>query len=84
MGATVKGGFAVDFSEVVLCDEDRQFQTELRAFLAAVVTDDVIRRDRRTGDNFDEGVHLALGAAGYLERDWLPEGSRRRARYRRT
>ncbi|PRC53526.1 acyl-CoA dehydrogenase, partial [Mycobacterium sp. ITM-2017-0098] len=26
--------------------------------------------DRETGDNFDEGVHLALGAAGYLEREW--------------
>ena len=63
----------MDFSEVVLCDEDRLFQTELRAFLADVVTADVINRDRQTGDNFDEGVHLALGAAGYLERDWLPE-----------
>ena len=31
------------------------------------VTEDVIRRDRETGDNFDEGVHLALGAAGYLD-----------------
>ena len=63
----------MDFSEVVLCDEDRLFQAELRAFLADVVTADVISRDRQTGDNFDEGVHLALGAAGYLERDWLPE-----------
>jgi alkylation response protein AidB-like acyl-CoA dehydrogenase len=34
------------------------------------VTDDVRRRDRETGDNFDEGVHLALGAAGYLQREW--------------
>ena len=30
------------------------------------VTDDVRRRDRETGDNFDEDVHLAAGAAGYL------------------
>jgi len=29
-----------------------------------------MRRDRETGDNFDEGVHLALGAAGYLEGEW--------------
>ena len=63
----------MDFSEVELSDEDRAFQDELRAFLASVVTDDVIHRDQQTGDNFDEAVHLALGAAGYLERDWLPE-----------
>jgi alkylation response protein AidB-like acyl-CoA dehydrogenase len=60
----------MDFSEVELSDDDRAFQAELRGFLARVVTDDVIERDRRTGDNFDETVHLALGAAGYLERDW--------------
>lgn len=63
----------MDFSEVVLSDEDRAFRDELRGFLATVVTDDVIRRDRETGDNFDETVHLALGAAGYLERDWRSE-----------
>lgn len=64
----------MDFSEVALSDEDKAFQVELREFLASVVTEDVIRRDRETGDNFDEDVHLALGAAGYLERDWRPEG----------
>ncbi|MGV7507357.1 acyl-CoA dehydrogenase family protein, partial [Mycobacterium kansasii] len=25
-----------------------------------------------TGDNFDEAVHLAIGAAGYLEKEWKP------------
>jgi alkylation response protein AidB-like acyl-CoA dehydrogenase len=63
----------VDFSRVELSDEDAAFQDELRAFLAGVVTDDVIARDHQTGENFDEGVHLALGAAGYLERDWRLE-----------
>ncbi|PRC42380.1 acyl-CoA dehydrogenase, partial [Mycobacterium sp. ITM-2017-0098] len=63
----------MDFSEVELSDEDRTFRDELREFLVSVVTDDVIRRDRQTGDNFDEDVHLALGAAGYLERDWRAE-----------
>jgi alkylation response protein AidB-like acyl-CoA dehydrogenase len=60
----------MDFSRVELNDEDAAFQAELRAFLAAVVTDDVIARDRRTGENFDEAVHLALGEAGYLARDF--------------
>ncbi|PQD98743.1 acyl-CoA dehydrogenase [Mycobacterium sp. EPG1] len=63
----------MDFSEVTLSDEDRAFRDEVREFLASVVTEDVLRRDRETGDNFDEQVHLALGAAGYLERDWRPE-----------
>jgi 3-oxocholest-4-en-26-oyl-CoA dehydrogenase alpha subunit len=60
----------MDFSRVELSDEDRAFQGELRAFLDNIVTEDVIARDRQTGENFDEGVHLALGAQGYLERDW--------------
>ncbi|WP_319455384.1 MULTISPECIES: acyl-CoA dehydrogenase family protein [unclassified Mycobacterium] len=60
----------MDFSRVALSDEDQEFQQELRSFLAELVTDEVIRRDRETGENFDEEVHLALGGAGYLESDW--------------
>lgn len=62
----------MDFSKVALSDEDKAFQDELRAFLREIVTDDVIQRDRETGENFDEGVHLALGAAGYLAADFKP------------
>jgi 3-oxocholest-4-en-26-oyl-CoA dehydrogenase alpha subunit len=65
----------VDFSRVELSDEDQAFQDELRAFLATVVTDEVIARDRQTGENFDEGVHLALGARGYLAADWKLEAA---------
>jgi 3-oxocholest-4-en-26-oyl-CoA dehydrogenase alpha subunit len=63
----------LDFSRVELSEDDRRFQDELRAFLDTIVTDEVITRDRQTGENFDEGVHLALAAAGYLERDWKLE-----------
>src|ERR1700755_2241740 len=56
----------MDFSLVELADEDQAFQDDLRAFLASVVTDEVIAHDRATGDNFDEGMHCALGEAGYL------------------
>src|SRR5258708_2219815 len=63
----------MDFSHVELSEDDRQFQGELRAFLKTLVTQEVIERDRQTGENFDEGVHLALGTAGYLERDWKDE-----------
>ena len=63
----------MDFSRVTLSEEDRTFQDELRSFLAELVTDEVIRRDRETGENFDEDVHLALGGAGYLESDYKSE-----------
>ncbi len=56
----------MDFSHVVLSDEDQAFQGDLRALLGAIVTDEVIRRDRETGENFDEEVHLTLGSEGYL------------------
>ncbi|MDT5177516.1 MAG: hypothetical protein QOJ95_1714 [Mycobacterium sp.] len=63
----------MDFSRVELCEEDQAFLDEARAFLAEQVTDDVLRRNRETGDNFDEGVHLALGAAGYISGEWHAE-----------
>lgn len=63
----------MDFSTVELSVEDEAFRTEVREFLGRIVTEDVIRHDRETGDNFHEGVHLALGAAGYLEKEFKPE-----------
>jgi 3-oxocholest-4-en-26-oyl-CoA dehydrogenase alpha subunit len=63
----------MDFSTVELSPDDREFRDRLRAFLAEHVTDEVRRRDRETGENFDEGVHLALGAEGYLAADWKDE-----------
>lgn len=63
----------MDFSQPQLTDDDLAFRDEVRTFLATHVTEDVKRRDRETGDNFDEGVHLALGAAGYLESEWKTE-----------
>ena len=73
----------MDFSRVHLDDEDQKFLDEARGFLHEVVTEDVLRRDRETGDNFDEGVHLALGAAGYLEREWKPDSERAFTRVQR-
>ncbi|MCV7030718.1 acyl-CoA dehydrogenase family protein [Mycobacterium sherrisii] len=73
----------MDFSQVELSDEDRAFRDEAREFLQTQVTDEVRRRDRETGDNFDEGVHLALGAAGYLALEWKPESDGGFSRVRR-
>lgn len=63
----------MDFSSVDLSPGDQDFLTEVRDFLTTHITDEVIRHDRETGDNFHEGVHLALGAAGYLEAEWKTE-----------
>lgn len=63
----------MDFSAVELSAEDQEFLEETRAFIAKHVTDDVLRRQREFGENFDEQVHLALGEAGYLASDWRLE-----------
>ena len=63
----------MDFSRVDLCEDDQAFLDEVRTFLCTHVTDEVRRRDRETGENFDEGVHLAVGAHGYLAADLKPE-----------
>src|SRR5690349_22005123 len=60
----------MDFSRVVLSEDDESFRDDLRSFLNELVTDEVIQRDRETGENFDEGVHLALGKAGFLAADF--------------
>jgi alkylation response protein AidB-like acyl-CoA dehydrogenase len=73
----------MDFSRVQFSDEDQAFLDESRRLLGELVTEDVLRRDRETGDNFDEGVHLALGAAGYLEKEWKPEADGGFSRVRR-
>ncbi|MBV9721546.1 MAG: acyl-CoA dehydrogenase family protein [Mycobacterium sp.] len=63
----------MDFSLVELASDDQAFRDRLRGFLAGLVTEEVRRRDRATGENFDEGVHVALGAEGYLAADWNDE-----------
>lgn len=64
---------SVDFAAVQLNPQDRDFLREVRAFLHEHVTEDVLQRERETGDSFDEEVHLALGAAGYLRRELATE-----------
>ncbi len=73
----------MDFSRVELADDDQDFLHDVRDFLRSQVTEDVIRHDRETGDNFHEGVHLALGARGYLEKEWKPAGEGGFSRVRR-
>lgn len=63
----------MDFSRLQLSEDDRAFRDDLRDLLRSIVTEDVIARDRETGENFDEGVHLALAARGYLAADFNSE-----------
>ena len=63
----------MDFSRVELSGDDQAFLDEARALLSTQVTDEVLSRDRETGDNFDEDVHLALGAGGYIAGEWHSE-----------
>ena len=62
----------MDFSRVELSDADQAFRDEARSFLGTHVTDEVRRRDRETGDNFDEGLHLASSAPQAI---WPRSGS---------
>ncbi|WP_134429589.1 acyl-CoA dehydrogenase family protein [Mycobacterium ulcerans] len=73
----------MDFSRVQISDADREFRETARSFLATHVTEEVHRHDRETGDNFHEGLHLALGAAGYLAAEWKPEADGGFSRVRR-
>ena len=63
----------MDFSLVELSAADEEFQRQVRADLTGLVTEDVIAHDRETGENFHEGVHLALGDLGYLAKDFNSE-----------
>ena len=73
----------MDFSPVKLSADDRAFLDQAREFLRTHVTEEVRRRDHETGDNFDEGVHLALGTAGYLEGELKSESDGGFSRVRR-
>lgn len=63
----------MDFSYVDLSAEDQEFFDQTRSFIAEHVTDEVLRRDRETGENFSEPVHLALAKEGYLASDFKQE-----------
>ena len=58
--------YGMDFSRVDLDDDDLAFQSDVRATLAELVTDEVKVRNRLTGDNLDINVHRALGERGWL------------------
>jgi alkylation response protein AidB-like acyl-CoA dehydrogenase len=60
----------MDFSRVTLTQAQQDFAKEARALLDEVVTPAVHQHEHDTGDGFNEGVHLALGARGWLYPAW--------------
>jgi 3-oxocholest-4-en-26-oyl-CoA dehydrogenase alpha subunit len=59
----------MDFSTVELSAEDQEFRDEARRFLQLHVTEDLLDAEHRSGDGFIEPLHVAMGAAGWLERE---------------
>jgi 3-oxocholest-4-en-26-oyl-CoA dehydrogenase alpha subunit len=57
----------MDFSVVALSEEDEEFLSRARTFLTQHVSDEALHREHETGDGFIEELHLAMGAAGWLE-----------------
>jgi alkylation response protein AidB-like acyl-CoA dehydrogenase len=60
----------MDFSPVTLTAEQQAFADDVTAVLDEIVTEEVLEDDRRTGNSFNLGVHLALGAKGWLTPTW--------------
>jgi alkylation response protein AidB-like acyl-CoA dehydrogenase len=56
----------MDFSRVPLDATQQVFLDEVRSFMAEHVTEEVHEEERRTGSGFNERVHLALGARGWI------------------
>jgi alkylation response protein AidB-like acyl-CoA dehydrogenase len=63
-----EGGF--DFR---LGPDVEQFRSEVRAFLADHVTDEVIETAHRTGTIHDTGLHTAMAEAGWISAGWPSE-----------
>jgi alkylation response protein AidB-like acyl-CoA dehydrogenase len=66
--ATGGGGF--DFG---LGADVEAFRTEVRAFLATHVTDEVIETAHRTGTMHDHDLHQAMAEAGWISAGWPAE-----------
>jgi alkylation response protein AidB-like acyl-CoA dehydrogenase len=63
----------MDFNLVELTPEQEAFRAEVQAYLAEIVTEDVLQEEREGGDGVNIGVHLALGAKGWLTPSWPVE-----------
>src|SRR5271155_2020694 len=63
----------MDFTAVVLTEDQQAFAEEVRAFLDEHLTPEVRAGIRERADHTDEGLVLALGAKGWLMPRWRKE-----------
>jgi alkylation response protein AidB-like acyl-CoA dehydrogenase len=63
----------VDFGRVELDHAHQQLLKDVETFAADTVTEEVHEKERLTGDGFNEKVHLALGARGWIMPMWPAE-----------
>jgi alkylation response protein AidB-like acyl-CoA dehydrogenase len=63
----------MDFSAVVLTEDQQAFAEEVRAFLDEHLTPEVHAAVRAKAEHFDKGLILALGAKGWLMPRWKKE-----------
>ncbi len=63
----------MNFSQVATEDSHRAFTDSVRAFIAEHVTEDVLEHERQTGEMFNEQLHLALAAKGWITPTWPVE-----------
>ncbi len=63
----------MDFSEIELDAEHTALLKEIRAFVEEHITDEVRQYEIDLGHGFNEKVHLALGARGWIMPQWTRE-----------
>jgi len=63
----------MNFGEIELDEQTRQFWTEVKDFLAEHVTESVLDEERANGSGFSEPLHLALGKRGWVAPRWSVE-----------
>jgi alkylation response protein AidB-like acyl-CoA dehydrogenase len=60
----------VNFAAIELDPETKSFWADCRAFFDEHVTDAVHEEERRTGNGFNEALHLAMGRRGWVAPQW--------------
>ena len=63
----------MDFSAVALTEAQQAFAREVQEFLDEHLTEEVYARARETGNLYDRGVQLAMGARGWAMPRWKKE-----------
>ena len=69
-GAVTQRSRGMNFSPMPLDADTIEFWNDVRAFFDEHVTEEVHELERRTGGGFNEELHLAMGARGWVAPSW--------------